>query len=84
MAYRSAVTVLLSYVQPDARGPHAAQSKILCGPVQVFAVVKASYIVTTCPILRIFNLTFSMQVVLRAIFITSVAIANSNTLAILV
>jgi len=31
------------------RGPHAAQSKVLFGPVYVFAVVNVSYILTTCP-----------------------------------
>jgi len=34
-------TVKTSYVQP------AAQAKVLCGPVQVFAVVKVSYLLTT-------------------------------------
>ena len=33
----------ISYVQ------HAAQAKVLCGLVQVFAEVKVSYILTTCP-----------------------------------
>ena len=31
------------------RGPHAAQTKVLYGPVQVFAVVEVSYILTNCP-----------------------------------
>ena len=31
------------------RGPHAAQSKVLCGPVEVFAGVKVFYILTICP-----------------------------------
>jgi len=30
---RGAGRVLSSYVQPVARGPHVAQSKVLCGPV---------------------------------------------------
>jgi len=30
------------------RGPHAAHSRVFCGPVYVFAVVKV-YILTTCP-----------------------------------
>jgi len=29
--------------------PHAAQSRVLYGPVQVHAVVKVSCIITTCP-----------------------------------
>jgi len=31
------------------RGPHVAPSKIFCGPVLVFAVVKVSYILITSP-----------------------------------
>jgi len=31
------------------RDLHAVQSKVVCGPVDVFAVVKVSYILTTCP-----------------------------------
>jgi len=30
------------------RAPRAAQSKVLCGPVEVVAAVKVSYILTTC------------------------------------
>jgi len=40
------------HVQPTAH------SKVLCGPVQVFAVVKISYILTTCPYFD--NLKFDM------------------------
>jgi len=31
------------------RGRHVAQSRILRGPVQVFIVVKVSYVLTGCP-----------------------------------
>jgi len=45
------------------RGPHAAQSKVLCGPVQVLAVVKISYILTTCPYFHNLQFEILMQVV---------------------
>jgi len=71
-------------------GPWAAcaQSKSLCGLVQVFAVVKVSYILTTCPL----NLTFLLQVVLSAalsrllfiyLFYDNLATGGSLTCAIL-
>jgi len=44
-------------------GPHAAQSKVLCGPVQVFAIVKISYILTTCPYFHNLQFEILMQVV---------------------
>ena len=34
---------------------------------QVFAVIKVSYILTSCPMSRILDLTFLLQVVLSAI-----------------
>jgi len=33
----------LQHVQPAAHGLHVAQSKVLCGPVWVFAAVKVAY-----------------------------------------
>ena len=36
------------------RGPRAVQSKVLCGPARVFAVVKLSYLLTICPYFFIF------------------------------
>jgi len=39
-----------------AGGPHAAQSKVLYGPVKVFAVVKVFYILTPCPYGHFYNL----------------------------
>jgi len=38
-----------SYVQPVPLGPHAAQAKVSCVPVWVFAAIKVSYILTTFP-----------------------------------
>jgi len=65
------------------RAPHAAQSKVLCGPVQVAAVVKVSYILTTCPYLDNFDFDILMQVVFSANFITSVTTAvRIRTLAV--
>jgi len=57
------------------RGPHVAQSKVLCGPVQVFAVVNVSYILTTCPYFD--NLEFDIFEAsdLQCHFITSVTTA---------
>jgi len=49
-----------SYVQPAARGPHAAQLRVLCTvqPSLVFAVVKVSCILITCPYFN--NLEFDI------------------------
>ena len=44
-------------------GSQAAQSMVLCGPVQVFAVVKISYILTTCPYFHNLQFEILMQVV---------------------
>jgi len=41
--------VLCRYAQPTGRGPNATQSKVLCGPVWVLAVVRVCYILTTYP-----------------------------------
>jgi len=30
-------------------GPDVAQSKVSCGPVEVFTVVKVTYMLTICP-----------------------------------
>jgi len=61
----------ISYVQA------AAQTKVLCGPVYVFAVVKACYILTTCPSFD--NLGFDIFVAggPQCHVITSVTIAGS-------
>jgi len=48
------------------RSPHAAQWRVLCGLVQVFAVVTVSYILTTCPCSDNLNLTVLTQVVFSA------------------
>jgi len=45
-----------------SRGPHAAQQRVLFGPIYVFAVVKVSYNWRPALILIILNLTFLMQV----------------------
>jgi len=52
-----------------------AQSKVLCGPVYVFAVVKVSYVLSTCPYFD--NLEFDIFDAdgLQCHFIMSVAIA---------
>jgi len=57
------------------RGPHAAQSKVLCGPVWVFAVVKVSNILTTYPYFD--NLEYDIFDAggLQCHFITSVSTA---------
>jgi len=59
------------------RGPwlHVAQSKVLCGPVQVFTVVKISYILTTCPYSDDFEYDIFDAGVSQCHFITSVAVA---------
>jgi len=48
--------------------PRAAcgHSKVLCGPVWVFAVVKVSYILTTYPYFDNFDIDVLMQVILSA------------------
>jgi len=43
------IGILLSLITLDQLCPTRAQSKVLCGPVSVFAVVKVSHILTTCP-----------------------------------
>jgi len=43
------LTVYSSYVHPAAIKPHAAQSNVFFGPVQVFAAVQVTYILTTYP-----------------------------------
>jgi len=52
------------YIQAAASGLYAAQMRVLCCQVDVFAVVKISCILTTCPCFDNLNLTFLMQVVL--------------------
>ena len=53
-------------IQAAARGLHAAQTRVLCCQVEVFAVVKISCILTTCPCFDNLNWTFLMQVILSA------------------
>jgi len=57
---------LIQLCPTAARGPHAAQLRVLCGPVYVYGVVKVSYIWQPVLILIVLNLTFLMQVVLSA------------------
>jgi len=54
------------YIQAAASGLYAAQMRVLCCQVDVFAVVKISCILTTCPCFDNLNLTFLKQVILSA------------------
>jgi len=56
----------IRYIQAAARVLHAAQTRVLCCQVEVFAVVEISCILTTCPCFDNLNLTLLMQVILSA------------------
>jgi len=48
----------------SSRRPHAAQTKILYGPVWVFAAVEVAYILPTCPYFDNLEFAILMQVAL--------------------
>ena len=54
----------IRYIPAVARGLHAAQTRVLCCQVEVFAVVEISCILTTCSYFDNLNLTLLMQVIL--------------------
>jgi len=56
-------------------GLHAVQSRVLCGPVEVFAVVNVSCILTTCPCFGSHKFETFDASGLQYYFITSVTIA---------